>query len=178
MRSNTKNLLLGFVILLWLLVAIIGLFFANKSTETPFDPSGNLYYASNQPDFENQVNKLLHSALNTPLKNVAVHITSSKDCLCKLVANRHIKSVKDMVKSIGKTNETVFVEDIIGLSSILSSTPAIAIFDELGKLSYLGPYATGIGCFSGNGTVEPYLATRGTLGAIIPFESTGCYCHG
>jgi hypothetical protein len=79
--------------------------------------------------------------------------------------------------ALSKRNETVYFENIQGLSSILTSTPAIAVFDDLGNLSYLGPYSTGIGCLSGNGTVEPYLDVKSTMGAIVPLESTGCYCR-
>jgi len=177
MKTSKKNALLVIVIPLWLLVALGGLFFTSKSSEKPFDPTGALYNASIKPDFDSQINKLLHGALTTSLNNVVVHIKSSDDCLCQLTATRHIKLVKDAVEYIGKKNETVYIEDIKGLSSILTSTPAIAVFDDQGALSYLGPYSTGIGCLSGNGSVEPYLDTKNTLGAIVPLESTGCYCH-
>ncbi|MFT6267397.1 MAG: hypothetical protein ACJAVV_000194 [Alphaproteobacteria bacterium] len=160
---------------LWFMIALIGLFFASKNTEKPFDPAGILYYASNKSDFDLHVNSILFGALNTPLNNVVVHITRSSDCLCQLTATRHIKSVKDTVKYIGKRNVTIYIENIKGLSNILTSTPAVAVFDAQGDLSYLDPYSTGIGCLSGNGSVEPYLDTKSTLGAIVPLESTGCY---
>jgi hypothetical protein len=174
---SKKNALLGVIIPLWLIIATVGLLFTSKSTEKPFDPNGALYLASNKPDFDSQVNRLLYGVLHTSLNNVVVHITSNNNCLCQLTATRHIKSVKDAAEYIGKRNETVYIENIQGLSNILTSTPAVAVFDDLGNLSYLGPYSTGIGCLSGNGTVEPYLDVKSTLGAIVPLESTGCYCN-
>jgi hypothetical protein len=176
-KISRKNALLVIIIPLWLVLALIGLLFASKSIEKPFDPTGALYYASNKPDFDSQVNSMLYGALHVPLNNVVVHITSHSDCLCQLTASRHIKSVKDAVEYIGKRNETVYIENIKDLSNMLTSTPAIAVFDEQGNLSYLGPYSTGIGCLSSNGTVEPYLDTKSTWGAIVPLESTGCYCY-
>jgi hypothetical protein len=169
--------LLVIIVPLWLMISLIGLFYASKSIEKPFDPTYALYYAAIQPDFDSQINNMLFGALHASLNNVVVHITSKSDCLCQLTASRHIKSVKDAVETMGKKNETVYIENIRGLSNILTSTPAIAVFDAQGNLSYLGPYSTGIGCLSSNGTVEPYLASKNTFGAIIPLESTGCYCH-
>lgn len=176
MKVSHKALLV-IIVPLWLMISLIGLFYASKSSEKPFDPTYALYYAANQPDFDSQINSMLYGTLHASLNNVVVHITSKSDCLCQLTASRHIKSVKDAVETMGKKNETVYIENIIGLSKILTSTPAIAVFDAQGKLSYLGPYSTGIGCLSSNGTVEPYLAIKNTLGAIIPLESTGCYCQ-
>ena len=166
-----------FIIPFWLMISLIGLYYVSESIEKPFDPSYTLHNAANQPDFDAQINNMLHGALHASLNNVVVHITSKSDCLCQLTASRHIKSVKAAVEYMGKKNETVYIENIIGLSNILTSTPAIAVFDDQGKLSYLGPYSTGIGCLSSNGTVEPYLASKNTLGAIIPSDSTGCYCQ-
>jgi len=173
---SKTNVVLAFVIPVWFLTALIGLFFSSKSIEKPFDPSGTLYYAANKPDFDKKVHRILDNALDTSLHNVVVHIASNSGCLCQRSATRHIKSIKDKVESIDKRNISVYIENIDALSVFLTSTPAIAVFDEDSQLSYFGPYSTGIGCLTGNGTVEPYLDTKSTLGAIVPLESTGCYC--
>jgi hypothetical protein len=55
--------------------------------------------------------------------------------LCQLTATGHIKSMKDVAECIGKRNKTVYIEKIQGFSSILTSTPAIAVFDDFGNLS-------------------------------------------
>ncbi len=174
---SKRNLLLAVTIMVWLIVILIGLLFASKITEKQFDPAGVLYQAANEPDFDGQIKRIFYDFLGASLNNVVVHITSNTDCLCQLTATRHINSVKDTAAYSGKRNETVYIENIKGLSNILPSTPAIVIFDSLGKLSYLGPYSTGIGCLSGNGSVESYLNSKNTAGAIIPLESTGCYCN-
>lgn len=176
MHINRTNALLFVVIPVWLIAIIWGLFFASKSIETPFDFSGALYRASAQPLFDNEFSSLIFNALDKELSNAVIHIVSEDDCLCQLVASRHIQEVKEKAAGLGKTNITVNIKDILGLNAILSSTPAIAIFDDKGNLAYLGPYSTGIGCVSGNGTVEPYLDSKATLGAIMPLEATGCYC--
>lgn len=176
MQLNCNNVLLMTVIPIWLFTVIFGLFFASKSTEVLFDASGSLYRASIQPEFDSEFSMLISGALDQALAKTVVHIISEDDCLCQLTASRHIHEVKDKVSRFGNTNITVNVEDIPGLGDILSSTPAIAVFDLEGSLAYLGPYSTGIGCLSGNGTVEPYLDRKATLGAIIPLEATGCYC--
>jgi len=119
---------------------------------------------------------LISNAIHKSLAKTVVHIISQDSCLCQLTASRHIHEVKGKVSSIGKTNITVNIEDTPGLSDILSSTPAIAVFDDEERLIYLGPYSTMVGCLSGNGTVEPYLDSKAALGAIIPLEATGCYC--
>jgi hypothetical protein len=165
------------VISLWVTSVIVGLFFASKSTEVPFDFSGSLYSASTQPNFDSDFSLLISAVTNTPLAQTVVHFLSEDSCLCQLVASRHINEVKNQATGFGMTNITVNIEDIPELSDILNSTPAIAIFDYEGNLAYLGPYSTGIGCFSGNGTVEGYLDSKADLGAIIPLEVTGCYCN-
>jgi hypothetical protein len=55
--------------------------------------------------------------------------------LCQLTAAGHIKSMKEFAECIGKRNETVYIEKIQGLSSILISTSAIAVFDDFDNLS-------------------------------------------
>lgn len=177
MQLKRKQVLMMVVISLWVISVIVGLFFASKSTEVPFDFSGSLYSASTQPNFDSDFSLLISAATNTPLAQTVVHFVSENSCLCQLVASRHINEVKDQATSFGKTNITVNIEDIPGLNDIMNSTPAIAIFDDEGNLAYLGPYSTGIGCFAGNGTVEPYLDSNADLGAIIPLEATGCYCN-
>jgi len=176
MKITKKTLLFAIITPCWVIIAVVGLFFASKNAETLFDPTDALYLAANTPGFSLRVNSILSTALNASLSNVVVHISSKKNCLCQFNAKRHISSVKKAVTDIGKQNANVFIEEVAGLSDIVTSTPAIAVFDYEGELSYFGPYSTGIGCLSGNGSVEPFLDIKSPLGAIVPLESSGCYC--
>ncbi|MFT4789297.1 MAG: hypothetical protein ACI95X_002131 [Paraglaciecola sp.] len=152
-------------------------FFASKSTEVSFDLSGALYRIYTQPKFESDFSLLISAAIDTSLAQTLVHFVSEDSCLYQLVAIRHIHEVKHQATNVGKTNMTVNIEDIPRLNDIFNRTPAIAIFDDEGNLAYLGPYSTGIGCFSGNNTFEPYLDSKANLRAMIPLEATGCYCN-
>lgn len=60
----------------------------------------------------------------------------------------------------------------------LPASPAVAIWDQDGKLAYLGPYSEGATCTSANSFIEPVLEA---LLAGRPVRSTGglavgCYC--
>jgi hypothetical protein len=171
-----RNARLISVTAMWLVTAMIGLFYTSSATVKPFDPNGTVYNAANKPSFDNDIKELFEGMLGKEVSNAVIHITRENDCLCQLTASRHINTIKETVVSLGKTNISLYLSDIKGLDAILQKTPAIAVFDSNGKLSYFGPYSTGIGCLSGNGTVEPYLNSETSLGAIVPMESLGCYC--
>ena len=60
----------------------------------------------------------------------------------------------------------------------IPASPAVAIWDQSGKLAYFGPYSEGLTCNSSNSFIEPILQA---LTAGRPVDAThtmavGCYC--
>jgi len=63
-------------------------------------------------------------------------------------------------------------------SEQIPASPAVAIWDQTGKLAYFGPYSEGLTCNSSNSFIEPILQA---LTSGRPVEAThtmavGCYC--
>ena len=56
---------------------------------------------------------------------------------------------------------------------------ALIVLDKQAQLRYLGPYATGYGCFTGKNLVEQVVSYTTQLpynGAVINADASGCFC--
>ena len=175
--GRREKLVVYFVLPIWSALILAGLLFYSSSSLKPFDPEGRLYSIANTSDFDLTFSAKISKALGTSTKNMVVHMYDDFTCICQLASSAHIAAVKSLVTDAGKSNVAVNMSDFPSLADIVPSVPSVAIFDGDGQLSYLGPYSTGIGCFTGNGTVEPYIDTTTTIGAVIPFDANGCYCN-
>lgn len=63
-------------------------------------------------------------------------------------------------------------------SEQIPASPAVAIWDRAGKLSYFGPYSEGLTCNSSNSFIEPILQAL-NAGRTVNATHTlavGCYC--
>lgn len=69
------------------------------------------------------------------------------------------------------------LESLEGMESIPAS-PAIAIWDQQGRLAYAGPYSEGLVCNSSNSFVEPILDALSANRSVSAANtmSVGCYC--
>ena len=174
---DSKQIVAWLVVPIWIVLSAAGLYLISGLTTSAFDPNGTLYERINRPDFDQEFALHLTKSLNKPLNNLVLHIASGEQCLCQVSSSRHINTVKTLAQEQGKLNIDLQVNTDRYLQSVITSTPAIAVFDQEGRLSYLGPYATGMGCFTGNGQVEPYLNYRADVGgAVVPVDAAGCYC--
>lgn len=97
--------------------------------------------------------------------------------MCQTVANRHLQQVKTLSSERGNANIDVTIDEQSVWLSVVPATPAIAVFNAVGELVHLGPYAEGIGCFTGQGIVGRYIEKTVTLGATVLMEAEGCYCR-
>ncbi|NRH26538.1 DUF6436 domain-containing protein [Pseudomonas sp. MS19] len=66
----------------------------------------------------------------------------------------------------------------VSWSDKIPASPAVAIWDSSGKLSYFGPYSEGATCTSGNSFIEPILEA---LSAGLPVSASNmlavsCFC--
>lgn len=69
------------------------------------------------------------------------------------------------------------LEALEGMESIPAS-PAIAIWDQQGRLAYAGPYSEGLVCNSSNSFVEPILDALSDNRSVSAANTmaVGCYC--
>lgn len=69
------------------------------------------------------------------------------------------------------------LESLEGMESIPAS-PAIAIWDQQGRLAYAGPYSEGLVCNSSNSFVEPILDALSENRSVSAANTmaVGCYC--
>lgn len=164
---------LGVLIGGWLLLLLTGLFWLGQKKLAQFDPNGALIRATLSPDYE----QALVAQLDARLKQTVVHF-SQPSCYCHWVARPHVASVRQLAKESGYQNHSVTLTSEMAWSSLIPSVPAVAVFDDKGELSYLGPYSTGFYCSAGKGLVEAFIQKQPTeqVGAFIASEAQGCYC--
>jgi len=72
------------------------------------------------------------------------------------------------------------LEPLTGLtgSERLPASPAVAIWDQRGRLAYFGPYSSGFNCTSGNSFVEPVLDALLDGRKVLADNNlaSGCFC--
>ncbi|MDM7859428.1 DUF6436 domain-containing protein [Alteromonas sp. ASW11-36] len=161
---------------LWIGASITALVVFSQSSNLPFDDS-RLYNAVQARDFERQFGALATQQLGQDIANTVVHFSSQDNCMCETVASRHIQAVKNLSSELGKNNIDVALAESSSWLNTIPATPAVAVFDANGELTYLGPYAEGAGCFTGQGIVESHLDNTAHIGATILMEAEGCYCR-
>lgn len=146
-----------------------------QSRLVPFDPQGQLMEV-NQDKLSAS---LLFSNQDISLegKGTLIHIWSS-DCRCNTLALGHKRDVSKQAESDNFHVLDVELDDIPG-SSIIPSTPAVALIDSQGQLAYFGPYSTGLGCGESSGLIEVALNNlrHGFNPGLIVYEAKGCYCN-
>ena len=64
-------------------------------------------------------------------------------------------------------------------TDILPASPAVAIWDEFGRLAYFGPYSEGAICNSSNSFVEPILDALNQGRSVLAGSNlaSGCFCN-
>ena len=171
---NQKLAWAGIVLWLVLCAGLLGYFAQEKLSV--FDHSSRLYDAVQQPGFTQALTVKMTEAFG-PLDNTILHF-SDDTCWCQFVAQRHIRSVFERGVAAGLRNIEISKTQLPeGLANAIPSFPAVVLFNVKGELVYLGPYSSGIYCSAGNGIVEPYIDSIGSLPELaIPFDAAGCYC--
>lgn len=168
---------LGMLTIAWVALLLFGLALLPIYNQVEFDPNNRLLMSSMNMEFDDAFRQETTNSVGQLTRSV-VHFTS-QDCVCDSFANRHQGRFEDLLSEQKYRSHIVTVTDESPLASMLPATPAVAIFDDQGKLSYLGPYAAGMGCYAGPGFVEQivsYVLSEPT-GAWVNSDNQGCYCH-
>lgn len=158
----------------WFISILALLYFFADQGLVPFDPEGHLVTQVNDDHFEAHFKREL--GLSEGIANTVVHFKQAA-CACNHVAQEHIDSVKTLAIENGFTNKTLDNVDPKNFRYI-PATPAIAVFNRDGELSYFGPYSAGFSCSPGNGLVEAFLknTVSDQFGSTVISQVNGCYC--
>lgn len=164
-------------LLLWAGSLMAGLLYYAQNQIVPFDPDQHLLQASMSPDFDARFADTLVQAGVAP--GSVVHLQNGTRCYCNELTEPHQVSLGKKLADDEYHTITLDVSHNQAILSVLSTFPALAILDHKGELRYLGPYATGYGCFSGK-TLEASIVsvtrTEPYLGAQINADNKGCFC--
>lgn len=168
---------LGILTIAWVAILLFGLALLPIYNQVEFDPNNRLLMSSMNMDFDNAFSQEMTNSVGR-LRRSVVHFTS-QDCVCDSFASRHQNTFKDLLSDQKYSYHIVTVVEGAPLALMLPATPAVAIFDDQGKLSYLGPYAAGMGCYAGPGFVEQIVSyvLSEPAGAWVNSDNQGCYCH-
>lgn len=170
---NRKNLTLCFVVL-WAVLISIAIYLLNSARIVPFDPQGKLAEAASQLRYDEDLIQLLKS--DGVSASSVIHFYSESDCFCNELSTRFKVPLQ---KELGSEFKFVTLQLTDRLTPYIPSSPAIAVVDEQYRLRYVGPYASGLGCYVGDGNAEGIARIAKTQmyqGAVINHEPEGCYC--
>ena len=176
MTLAVKNLWLG-IAFFWFFAALFALAFFASVKLSAFDPEQILLNKSANLNFDADFVQAFTKHYNvTP--NTVFHF-SAADCDCSSVAQEHVGSVSALAESNQYKNQNITLTIDEPLAQYIPSTPAVAVVNSNGKLSYLGPYSAGYSCSVGSGIVERFIANKAgiTPGATIVTDTLGCYCN-
>lgn len=157
--------LLGIV---WLLVCIVALWFANSRRALVFDPQGVLQTSSAQ-------SQLLARFAGTQQPRLIL-VTDSQ-CQCTQVSQAHQNKVEQQALAldikVDKLNASEFDQ------GLLPSVPAALFVNAAGDLAYAGPLSVGLGCAISDGIIDVVLANyaRGYNSRLFISDAKGCYCR-
>ncbi len=176
--TMTRERLIYWLVALWCVLCLALVFSFTFSKSRDFDADGTFIQYSAATDFDQAFSGWLSAEVGE-LKNKVVHF-SQGNCTCEWIAQSHIHSVKLLAEQQGKTNLQLDISGLPEMTKRLPVTPAVAVYDQHGQLTYLGPYATGFFCSAGQGLVETFIkqshGETGYGGATIPLDANGCYC--
>jgi hypothetical protein len=165
------------VFILWLGLTLVAAVYFISSRLTPFDPNMKLLGQESSAVMQHTVIQQVREITTLKnLKNTVVHFTSN-DCLCTQYSDEH-KAVINKKARLGGFN-IINIKLSADLLTIIPSTPAILIVDDLDELLYFGPYSVGLACSESNGYVEAVLQNyaQGHNSSLVISDVKGCYCN-
>lgn len=161
---------------IWFLTVMALLFNYATDSQITFDQTGNLAELSARPQFAAELTEAIPWQ---NLQNAArvVHFTQ-QHCRCNWIAQPHIDSVQRLAGENGYQNVEVVIDSNQNIAEYVPSTPAVAVYNAAGQLSYFGPYSSGYRCSPGKGLVERFIenSVSDKYGATVISQVMGCYC--
>ncbi|MDC8829587.1 DUF6436 domain-containing protein [Alteromonas gilva] len=172
-----SNRVITAAVIVWAVAILGALMVANLDQIKMFDPQMKLAQAASQPEFDQQFAAHLSAAGVGP--GSLVHMRASQRCYCDTLTEPHQQELTQALADKGYRVTQLSLTEHSTLRRYIDAFPALAVVDKQGKLRYLGPYATGYGCFTGNNLVAEIsqLATATDYyGASVNTDAKGCFC--
>ncbi|WP_100915226.1 DUF6436 domain-containing protein [Pseudoalteromonas spongiae] len=160
----------------WSIILTSSVLYLSTLKAKQFDVNGLLLGNAMDTQFDHRFTSIVEETLDT--RNGAVVHFTMDNCFCEYVAQSHVMSVKNLASEHGFKNHVITLKSNNRFN--IPSVPAVAVINQNGKLTYLGPYATGMFCSEGEGLVEQYIndnTEHNELGATILTDAQGCYCN-
>lgn len=173
--KNATNKVVFVVFVVWISVSLMGILYLSSEGKAEFDPKQRLLNAALSPTFDDELVRLI-SSTNQLDGATVVHFQASA-CGCNLISQSHRQSVAALAAKNQYKN--VELEPSDELQAFVPSTPAVAVIDNKGKLTYFGPYSSGLFCSENEGLVEPFISEVNTKmpNAVVISDANGCYCE-
>ena len=162
---------------LWALSLLAGMLLYSQRQLSEFDPGMTLSQAAASPDFDARFVTLLETQGVQP--GSIVHLQKDTGCYCNQLTDPHTRQLAASLEKDQFRFRRLSLDTVPELKALIPTFPAVAVVDKQRKLRYLGPYATGYGCFTGATLVESiaHIATsEKSLGAVINTSAEGCFC--
>ncbi|GEA12128.1 DUF6436 domain-containing protein [Alteromonas sp. KUL49] len=166
------------LLILWASALIAGLVFYGQKQVTPFDPNGVLLHQSTDLAFDKRLVETLQA--NDISANTVLHVGSEKRCYCETVTEPHQLQLTAVLEEFGYQSQHIAIESFPNLADVITAVPALIVIDGESNLRYLGPYATGLGCFTGQtliGQITQLATQIDYAGAVINADVEGCFCE-
>lgn len=158
----------------WFAAILAALFYLKSERLKQFDPNGELTAKSSDMAFDDELVDLLKERGIQP--NTLVHFYEQPSCYCDNLSQRFSEPLHQKLGA-NYTFENIELDE--PLRAFIPSYPAIAVVDEHFRLRYLGPHASGIGCWVGEGDTDKIASIAKSsdyFGAVIVSDVKGCYC--
>lgn len=165
------------IVAVWLCSVMTGLWVYGGNQTSEFDPSLSLTAAASERDFDIRFVAFLNEADITP--GTIVHLQTDAPCFCNSLSRQHQYDLSELLKEQGYSLKVVNLSEHQALADIVPSFPALAVVDADNQLRYLGAYATGLGCYTGDdlvATIASWVRQDNYQGAMINADGEGCYC--
>ena len=166
------------VVALWVAFVFITLMGFSLNNMKAFDPYGDMTFGSTLMTYERQLFDELSRRDIKP--GTIVHLTGEQNCLCDSVADKFRSQLDKNLEIDGYQAVTLRINEKDPMRRFIPSTPSVVIINSDGGLEYVGPYAQGLGCYSGNGDIDKIsdiVTDNNVPGAIVNAEAVGCYCY-
>ncbi|MDP2535394.1 DUF6436 domain-containing protein [Alteromonas stellipolaris] len=169
------------LLLVWAISLLSAVLFYSQRQISEFDPQSTLLHQSTSVTFDASLITLLKD-YDVPAGSI-VHVGTQEKCYCDNLTDSHQTQLFNKLGQLGYSGFRLDIENVPELAAILPSVPALIVVDTLYNLRYLGPYATGYGCFTGKNLVDEisgYASNPSYISAVVKTEADGCFCspHG
>ena len=123
-----------------------------------------------------QGSEFQHLTMATTRQATVVHFVDP-DCVCSKFSEQHIQRLEQEWPNVVFQSVSTEVPTELGrrFEGMVPASPAVAMWDPTGALTYFGPYTAGEICGEGEDLLSKALASPKN-GQWLNQEAVGCFC--